>query len=218
VVPEGGGDLEMDLTMVLDGHTTVEHALPIVPLYKDVITLMAASRTAYTPTLLVAYGGLSGEHWFYQHDDVWKDERLLRHVPQGVVDVRARVRGIMAVDEEWHHLDVAASAKKLADAGVWVNLGGHGQMQGGGPHWELRAFVQAGMTPLEALRVATLNPARTLGLDADLGSLENGKLADFVVLDANPLEKIENSASVSLVVKNGVAYRPEDLARPLPSR
>ena len=87
-------------------------------------------------------------------------------------------------------------------------------MQGLGPHWEMWTFVQAGMTPLEAIRVATLNPARTLGLDQDLGSLEAGKLADFVILDKNPLEDIHNSESVALVVKNGVAARPEDLALP----
>ncbi|HET7291907.1 MAG TPA: amidohydrolase family protein [Vicinamibacteria bacterium] len=212
VVPEGGGDLEADMTMILDGHTTVEHALPIAPLGKDVVTLFSRSRTAYTPTLLVAYGGLSGDKWFHQHFDLWKDERLQRHVPQGIVDTLGRVRSVMATDpSDWHHLDVAAAAKEIERAGGRVNLGGHGQMQGLGPHWEMWAFVQAGMTPLEALRVATLNPARTLGLDQDLGSLEPGKLADFAVLDRNPLEDIHNSESVALVVKNGTAYRPEEL-------
>ncbi len=218
VVPEGGGDLEMDMTMVLDGHTTIEHALPI-QLRKDVIALMSKTGTAYTPTLLVAYGGFAGDNYFLQHDEIWKDERLLRHVPQGVVDGRGRVRKLMVTDPaDWHHLTVAQGAKKLSDAGTWVNLGAHGQMQGAGPHWELRAFVQGGMTPLEALRVATLNPARTLGMDGDLGSIEKGKLADFVVLDANPLEKIENSTSVSLVVKNGRPYDPKELARPIAGR
>jgi imidazolonepropionase-like amidohydrolase len=86
-------------------------------------------------------------------------------------------------------------------------------MQGLGPHWEMWAFVQGGMSPMQALRVATRWPAETLGLDQDLGSLEAGKLADFVVLEKNPLEKIENTDSVVLVVKNGSAYRPEDLRR-----
>ncbi len=215
VVPEGAGDLELNVTMILDGHTTVEHALPIAPLRKDVVTLFARSGTAYTPTLLVAYGGLEGDRWFHQHYDLWKDERLARFVPQEIIDRLGRIRGVMATDPaDWHHLDVAASARDVLRAGGRVNLGGHGQMQGLGPHWEMWAFVQAGMTPLEALRVATLNPAQTLGLDRDLGSLEAGKLADFVVLDANPLQKIENSEQVSLVVKNGVAYRPEELALP----
>ncbi len=217
VVPEGGGDLESDMTMILDGHTTVEHALPFAPLAKDVVTLFSQSRTAYTPTLLVAYGGPSGDKWFHQHFDLWKDERLQKFVPQSIVDGLGRIRSLMATDPiDWHHLRVAAAAKDIERAGGRVNLGGHGQMQGLGPHWEMWAFVQGGMTPLEALRVATLNPARTLGFDRELGSIEPGKLADFVVLDKNPLEDIHNSETVSLVVKNGVAYRPDDLARKHP--
>lgn len=215
VVPEGGGDLEANVGMILDGHTTIEHALPIAPLYKDVTTLFAKSGTAYTPTLLVAYGGLSGDKWFHQHFDLWKDERLQKFVPQSIVDSLGRIRGVMATDPaDWHHLDVAASAKKVVDAGGRVCLGGHGQMQGIGPHWELWAFVQGGMTPLQALRVGTLYPAQALGLDRDLGSIEPGKLADFVVLDKNPLEKIENTETVRLVVKNGRAYTPDELALP----
>lgn len=214
VVPEGGGNIENDLSMILDGHTTIEHALPFAPLYKDVVTLFAKSQTAYTPTLLVAYGGISGDKWFHQHYELWKDERLQRYVPQSVVDTLGRIRGIMVTDPaDWHHIAVAASAKKIMDAGGRVNLGGHGQMQGLGPHWEMWAFVDGGMTPLQALRVATLFPAQTLGLDADLGSLEPGKLADFVVLEKNPLEDIHNSETVALVVKNGVAIKPGELAR-----
>jgi imidazolonepropionase-like amidohydrolase len=214
VVPEGGGDLENDMTMILDGHTTVEHALPFAPLGKDVITLFSRSQTAYTPTLLVAYGGPSGDKWFHQHFELWKDERLQKFVPQAVVDTLGRIRSLMATDPiDWHHLRVAAAARDIERAGGRVNLGGHGHMQGLGPHWEMWAFVQGGMTPMEALRVATLNPARTLGLDRELGSIEPGKLADFVVLDENPLEDIHNSETVSLVVKNGVAYRPDELAR-----
>jgi Tol biopolymer transport system component/imidazolonepropionase-like amidohydrolase len=216
VVPEGGGDLEMDMTMILDGHTTIEHSLPQTPLYHDVVTLFSKSRTAYVPTLLVAYGGLSGDKWFHQHYELWKDERLQRHVPQAIVDGLGRVRGVMATDPlDWHHVDVAAAAKKIADAGGRVLLGGHGQMQGLGPHWEMWAFVQGGMTPLQALRVGTLWGAASLGMEKDLGSLEPGKLADFVVLEKNPLEKIEHSETVALVVKNGVSYDPaKDLALP----
>jgi Tol biopolymer transport system component/imidazolonepropionase-like amidohydrolase len=213
VVPEGGGNLEADMTMILDGHTTVEHALPVTPLRKDVVTLFGKSGTSYTPTLLVAYSGISGDKWFHQHEELWKDERLQKYVPQGIVDTLGRIRSIMATDEDWHHIDVAASALKVMEAGGRVCLGGHGQMQGLGPHWELRAFVQGGMTPLQALRVGTRYPAETLGLDQDLGSLEPGKLADFVVLEKNPLENIENSTSVALVVKNGTAYTPDELAR-----
>lgn len=214
VVPEGGGDLEADMTMILDGHTTIEHALPIAPLSRDVLTLFGESQTGYTPTLLVAYGGIEGEEWFYHHNAIWKDERLQKYVPQGVVDRLGRVRDVLITDDaDWHHIEVAAAAKRLADAGTRVSLGAHGQLQGLGSHWEIWAFVQGGFTPHEALRVATLWPAQVLGLDEDLGSLEAGKLADFVILEKNPLEDIQNSVSVELVVKNGRAYTPEELER-----
>lgn len=213
VMPEGGGDLEADMTMVLDGHTTIEHSLPIAPLYEDVIQLMASSRTAYTPTLLVAYGGHSGDKWFHQHYDIYRDEKLLRFVPPQVIVPLGRVRDLMAPDGEWHHFDVAASAGDVMRAGGLVCMGGHGQMQGLGSHWEMWAFVQGGMTPLEAIRVSTIMPAQTIGMGHALGSLEPGKLADFVVLEKNPLEKIENSDSVELVVKNGRAYTLDELER-----
>lgn len=124
VVPEGGGDLENDMTLVLDGHTTIEHALPVTPLRKDVLTLFSQSGTAYAATLLVAYGGLSGDKWFHQHYDLWKDPRLARFVPQSVIDTLGRIRGVMATDPaDWHHLDVAASARDLLRAApgwCWV--------------------------------------------------------------------------------------------------
>jgi imidazolonepropionase-like amidohydrolase len=161
----------------------------------------------------VAYGGLSGDKWFHQHYELWKDERLQRVTPQAVVDSLGRIRNVMATDPaDWHHVDVAANAKKIADAGGRVCLGGHGQMQGLGPHWEVWAFVQGGMSPLQALRVATRWPAESLGIDKELGSQEAGKLADFMVLTKNPLEKIENSETIELVVKDGQAYDPKDLA------
>jgi adenine deaminase len=67
------------------------------------------------------------------------------------------------------------------------------------------------MTPMEALRAATIDGARYLGLDADIGSVEKGKLADLVILDRNPLENIRNSESVSLVMLNGRLYEAKTL-------
>jgi hypothetical protein len=70
-------------------------------------------------------------------------------------------------------------------------------------HDELDLLVQAGLTPLEALQSATINPARFLGREAELGTVEQGKLADLVVLDANPLEDIHNTQKINAVVVNG---------------
>jgi imidazolonepropionase-like amidohydrolase len=70
-------------------------------------------------------------------------------------------------------------------------------------HQELALFVQAGLTPLQALQTATLNPAKFMNRLADLGTVERGKLADLVLLDANPLENIDNTKKIRAVVLAG---------------
>jgi imidazolonepropionase-like amidohydrolase/Tol biopolymer transport system component len=206
VVPEGGSLLYHDLTMITDGHTTIEHSLPVANVYQDVIGLWAKTNVAYTPTLIVGFGGLSGEYFWYERDNVWEHQRLLAFTPRDVVDARSRRRIKAAGDDDFNHISIARHAKRLADAGVTINMGAHGQLQGLGAHWEIWMMGQGGMTPLEALRTATLNAARSLGLDAEIGSLEPGKLADLVVLDRNPLENIRYTDSVAMVMVNGRLY------------
>ncbi len=210
-VAEGGGDTWMNLGMVLDGFQAIEHSLPNAPLYADVRGLMGASATAdsagtaYTPTLLVAYGGVSGEGYFFQHHDPLQVERLLRNHPRRLLDQRAWRHGEFGREGDWNHQQAARDAASLARAGVLTTLGAHGQLQGLGVHWELWALAGPGaMSPAEALRAATLDGARYLGLDALLGSVEEGKLADLVVLDADPREDIRNSLSIHAVLHNGV--------------
>ena len=205
VVPEGGSLLYMNLTHITDGHTGVEHSLPVPNLYKDVVTLFAKSKVGYTPTLIVGYGGLTGENYWYQHTNVYENERLLRYVPRETVDARSR-RRTMTAEEDFNHVLISRGAKKVLDAGGSVQLGAHGQLQGLGAHWELWMLQQGGMTNQEALAAATINGARYLGLDRELGSLEVGKLADLVVLDRNPLENIRHSESVNMVMLNGRLY------------
>jgi imidazolonepropionase-like amidohydrolase/Tol biopolymer transport system component len=205
VVPEGGALFMGNMTQVVDGHTGVEHSIPIGRVYADVEQLWSATEVGYTPTLGVAYGGLFGEQYWYAKTDVWAEQPLASFVPRPLVDARSRRRET-APEEEWNHIRQAEVAKTLLDAGVSIQLGAHGQREGLAAHWELWSFVQGGMTPHEALRAGTLAGARYLGLDADLGSLEPGKLADLVVLDADPLADIRNSTSLRYVMANGRLY------------
>jgi len=212
VVPEGGSTTFYNLTHILDGHTGVEHNLPVVPLFDDVIKLWAASKTQYTPTLIVNYGSASGENYWYQKTNVWEKERLLKFTPRDVVDGRSRHRK-MIPDEEYinGHILTSQSCKKLADAGVKVNLGAHGQLQGLGAHWELWMLQQGGMTNMQALQCATINGATYIGMDKEIGSLEKGKLADLLVMDKNPLENIQNTESLRYTMVNGRLYDCETM-------
>lgn len=81
VVPEGGGKLQQNLTMLVDGHTGLEHSLPIEKGYSDVTQLWKATKFGYTPTFVVSYGGMMGEEYWYDKTEVWKNPRLLRYTP-----------------------------------------------------------------------------------------------------------------------------------------
>jgi len=218
-VPEGGGDLMMNLGMLLDGHSSIEHAIPVAPLYEDVIQLWAATRTVYTPTLLVAYGGPSGELEPFAAEKVWQDSRLARFTPPEVLTSRAyRLAPVITDPREWHHHEVARSAARLREAGVLVALGGHGQLQGLGPHWEMELLAVSGaMDNARAIEAATLSGARHLGLDQDLGSLVPGKVADLFVVDGNPLQDLEQAREVRWVMKDGVLYDAPSMDRLSPS-
>lgn len=215
LVTESFADPLMNLSQVVDGFTGIEHTMGITPLQDDVVQLLAASEVGMTPTLIVLYGGPPGERWFHQRERVWEDEKLLRFHRRDEL-LRMRRPTTHHFEDDFHHPEAVAELRKLHDAGVLLTMGAHGQRQGLGAHWEIELFVQGGFTPAEALRIATWNGCRHHGLDADLGSLEVGKLADLVVLSANPLEDVRNTRAVELVMRNGFLHAGADGARVWP--
>lgn len=205
VVPEGGGKFQQNISMLVDGHTGLEHSLPIARGYSDLTQLWKATEFGYTPTFVVAYGGMSGEEYFYDKTEVWKNERLMRYTPSFLVDRRA-IRRNSAPENYYNHYEVARYAKELRDEGVRVMIGAHGQREGLASHWEMWIMAQGGFTPFEALRGATIDGAAHLGMDADIGSIEVGKLADMAIIDGDVLSDIRRSEYVTHTVINGRVF------------
>jgi imidazolonepropionase-like amidohydrolase/Tol biopolymer transport system component len=205
VVAEGASLFAQDIALIADGNTALEHNIPQLNLYEDVISFFAQTKVAYTPTLVVTYGGLAGDPYWRSHMDVWRHPILSKHVPPHILQPSS-VRRTQAPDEDFVDGRSASQALKLMERGVNVSIGAHGQQEGLAAHWELWSFVRGGFTPLQALKVGTILPARKLGMERDIGSLEAGKLADLVVLDANPLQDIRNSDKIASVMINGRLY------------
>lgn len=205
VVPEGGSLYTMDVSLVQDGNSTVEHNVPLEHFYADLVQLWTQTQVHYTPTLVVAYGGPAGDPYWRAHSDVWRHPLLTRHAPPPVLAAQNARREI-APEEDYVDGDAAREAGKLAGKGIQVSIGAHGQQAGLGAHWEMWSFVRGGWSPIQALRAGTIMPATSLGYAKDIGSLEPGKLADLVVLDADPTTDIRNTEKVSRVMLGGRLY------------
>ncbi|MBS0419764.1 MAG: PD40 domain-containing protein [Proteobacteria bacterium] len=222
---EGESHFYNNLTMILDGNTNLQHNMPVPTYYDDVVQLMAHGKVSHTPTLVVLFGETMGENYLYQTTRSWEDPKLQKFVqvvtsgyssiatPYGAPPYVRNMTTINVADELWDigFRSTARSMKKLDDAGVVINSGSHGQVAGLAMHWEMWLLSQGGMSNYHVLRTGTINGARTLALDDQIGSLEVGKLADLLVLDGNPLADIHNTNTVRYTMVNGRLYDSQTL-------
>jgi Tol biopolymer transport system component len=209
---EGAIDMKMGLTQVLDGFSGNEHAFGTFPLYRDVVELMARSGTHTVQTLLISHGGPPGGADFVARERAYDDATIAKWYPSAVRE-RLFARVPWVAPRDYVYGPMASGAAAIQRGGGVVGMGSHGNYPGVGLHWEMYAHAAGGMTPHEVLRAATLGSATAIGRQDELGSLEPGKYADFVVLDANPLDDLHNARRIRYVVKDGRVYDEAALRR-----
>jgi imidazolonepropionase-like amidohydrolase len=192
------------------GADFIAHSVRDAEVDDQLIAAMKQRGVCYCPTL-------TREVSTYVYESTpafFEDPFFLKHVDPKVIETlkqparQETVRKSASAQRYKAQLEVAnRNLKKLADAGVAIAMGTDsgpaGRFQGYFEQLELEMMVQAGMTPRQVLASATRDAARCLQLDGELGTLESGKWADFVVLDADPLADILNTRKISAVYVAG---------------
>ena len=203
---EGGADTKADLTYAIDGFSGNEHAVPVAPIYDDIVQLFARTGVTYTPTLVVSFGAALPIYRLLAEERPHEDARAARWHAEGELYQRSSTRQLWFAPEDFSHIDVAQGADAILGAGGNVALGGHGEVQGLSNHWEMKLLAEGGMSNHDVLRVATIMGAEAIGHESDLGSIAVGKLADLVVLNRDPLTDIEATQDIDQVMRGGVLY------------
>jgi imidazolonepropionase-like amidohydrolase len=209
-----GTSLEEVTKSVTLGYRSLEHIASPRP-YGDVIQMLTLAGSRWDPNLTVS----SGQYLLLRDEPERLNDSKLRTFANAWCVSRAERTAerdeITGVRTGW--VDRLEGVRAAHSRGVKLLVGTDSEpdtwscFYGLAVHWELEFLVQAGIQPLEALRIATQEAAAAIGADRDLGTLQVGKLADIVLLDANPLEDIKNTQAIWRVIKGGFVFDPNEL-------
>src|SRR5690606_19718871 len=207
----------VQLGSVQDGYTAIEHGLTLqpAPSKADVIEFMKQSGASITTT--VAIGGNVDEFLARRTKPDMRTACLVQDPERWTSAQAGEARqskdlsGIVV-----HARNALHEYAEMLNAGVRISIGGHGSPPGLITHWEMWALALGGATPMNVLKAATVNGAYKLGMQDRIGALAEGMDADFVILDANPLDDIYNTLEIDRVVRRGrVVQWPEGSRLPL---
>src|SRR5699024_2699040 len=210
------------MSQIIDGYTAMEHEKNTFPIQKDIIELIGQSGKHYTPTFMVSprIGHLFVRESHNQIEKLQKlnHEMLYQNYYQIRVYDLENLSGKFKGDFESSQIRISNSSrilKEIVEAGGNVSVGGHGNpLPGIGTHWELWAFTyDKGLTNYEALKAATINGAKKIDFHKEIGSIEENKLADLLILNSNPLDVIFNTTDILYTVQNGNLYEVSDLTK-----
>jgi Tol biopolymer transport system component len=214
-IPETEGSLNVSLSYVLDGVSHLAHGLQM-PVYDDVRQLLgnSGSSIGYQFGALVGNGGPSALFHFFETELNEQDPRVQQWIPYEYWQQHNR-RRLTVPPVEMVFTMYGENLARLMDAGFRIHLGEHGTAHGIANHWVVWAMAR-GAGNRRALEAATINGAYAMGIEKETGSLEVGKLADLLVLDANPLDDIRSTEKLRYVMRGGALYDPMTLARTWP--
>jgi imidazolonepropionase-like amidohydrolase/Tol biopolymer transport system component len=220
-----GMTLEEVVNGITLGFAVIEHTTSPIPVHDDVLQLMAAAETRWDPNLGMPGGAVGTTRLLRLQPERLLDPKLVAFTPPQAVAMAPRLYPWARTSDLEHIWRVKLAnvldahrrgIQLLIGTDVYVAGEGDQAFVGSALHWEMEHFVEAGIPPLEVLRIATRDAAEAVGAENDLGTLMPGKLADIVLLDANPLEDIQNTQSIWRVIKGGWVFDPEQL-RPDPN-
>lgn len=199
------------------GADGLAHSVADAPIDDEFIGLMRKNGASYTTTLALYTSFTDVAAWMGRLEAA--DEQKI--VPSEVYERYKSPEGARTYHAFFGafpraNLDHAkANVRRLVGAGIPVlagtDTGVTGVLLGVPSQMELALLVEAGLTPADALRTATINPARALGREKDLGTVEIGKLADLVILDGDPLADVGNIRKIHRVIKGGIVHEPSQL-------